>query len=121
MANGEIQDYATAPRLTGDDRAREIGAQGGDESAQVLRDGGEVVAAVRFVRVAVATEIDRHGGPSGGGEPPRHSVPEPRIGGEAVNQQEGRLPRRGGAGGARTGAVSGAIATALDRHPAENA
>ena len=49
----------------------------------------------------MATEIDRHRGMTGGGEATCHSVPEPRVGGKAVNQEKRRGLRTVGRGPAK--------------------
>ena len=90
MANAQIQNHVGAPRLPDKDRTLEVRSQTGDQRPQVRGYRGEVVARVRFVRVAMTAQIYGNGQVPRLGKPPSDAVPQPGVGSKPVDQQEGR-------------------------------
>ncbi len=87
VPGGELQDDVAAPGLAGDDRSVE--AQRRDQGGDVVGDGRHVVRAVRLGGAAVPAQVDGDGGVPALGEARRDAVPQPRVGREPVDEDEG--------------------------------
>jgi hypothetical protein len=95
VARGELDDDVAAPGLAGDDRA--VQREPGDEGRQVVGDRRHVVRAVGLRGAAMAAQVDAGNGVPVGHQALGDAIPEPRVRGEAVDEQECRervvLPR----------------------------
>ena len=97
MASGwraaELEHHVGAPALAGDPRAPPVlPAQVGEDGQQIVGEGGEVVAVVGLVRLAVAPLVDGGDRVAGGGEAAGHPVPEPGVRRQPVHEQHGDRP-----------------------------
>ncbi len=87
MAVGQLHHDVAAPRLTGHGGA--LPAELVDQQGHVVGHGGHVVAVVGLVAAAVAPQVDRGHRVAQLGQRAGHAVPQPGVGGQAVDEEEG--------------------------------
>ena len=99
LAVGQLQDHIGSPRLTDHyrpqpyvRRLRPPGGQGLQHLRQVVAHSGEVIPVVWLVRAAVAPLVHGRHRVTHLGQSLRHPVPQPGVGSQTVDQQEGYGP-----------------------------
>ena len=85
----QLEDNVAAPGLTGDDGRSSAGPAQHADQRREIGGGGRCVVPVRgLLRLSVPPQVDRDHLVPGGGQPDGNPVPHPRIGSQAVHQQE---------------------------------